>query len=302
MKSQTPLIDAVPLEVTAARAALQAELDKREQLVRQQGEWRIREPDLARAAEVAAKALEDGEIDLALATDETAKHLTVARNKAKDAFEKSATDLETIRRRGRGIIARIAEADLAIEGAEAKWSEVAGPFRAELRARYRKYLLAALQEAGRALSLGWMLEATLCKVGLSSVLREVKIADPVPGATLGLAFLVNGHHAWLDDEDRGPRDLREYSADSEIAALGVLLTPFGRTEKAAHARVGAIRRARIGRTAEAAASRPSAPAAVQPPPGAALESRAERIARLSPYPPLGPLPTFSRYPAAGGRG
>jgi hypothetical protein len=262
---KTLLIDEVPAEVAEAQAILDAALDVRGRWLQQQAEAVAAEPETVRAAEAAASAYERAETDLTVATDENFITLTGLRNEARAEVEWARADLETNRRRQRGIASKLMEAEAAIEAAHPEWRHFFALFQEELRTRFGRHLAAALAgSAGgivRALRLAYAIEDALGSKCLGE-LRDLRIRNPA--ARLGeVPYLLNGHQAWLDDASANAAgdDLRLFEGDAAIAALHKLLAPLGRIETAAAAVMRTIQ-ARHAREV-AAAPRPPVPA---PPP------------------------------------
>lgn len=225
------------------------------------------EPEAARAVKEASAALEDAEVALACATDENADGLTETRNRARTRSEQVQLDLETIRRRQRGINAKMPEADAAVQAAKADWDKA--DFCGELQRRYRQHLAAATAAFAKVLHLGWIIERAVP----GSLYRLSGVA--VPDFRSDRQYLIKSNCAWLDDA-ADPVDLRLVDgSDPAIAALAALLEPIGRADTAATRLMPRIVRDRMTREQQQPAQ--SRPRALSP---AAQE--AERIQKMTP--------------------
>jgi hypothetical protein len=236
------LFDRLPSEFLSVFTALEKALAARAELIRLRGEAQAGEPDAIRAAEQAVEVLEGAEVALSLGTDENFRQLTEARDQARSRVDQAQSAIETIRRRQRGISAKMVEANAGLEAAQAAWS--AANFRGEVIARYRRYRAAAAASFVQALRLGWAIEQAYPR-SLRSVLSELKIRDFGPSPGRPSPCLIDGDRAWLDEADPSGIDLRQFDGgDPELAALHALLQPLGRAEMAASNAVTSIARER----------------------------------------------------------
>jgi hypothetical protein len=253
------LIDNLPPEVIDAHAALEGALAQRADLLRRQTADAAEEPAAVRMAEVASAEHEQAEIDLALATDENFAILTKAREKLAASAAEARTALDTLHRRQRGIAAKLAETDAAIEAAYAEWSAASASFLAELRLLYQRHVAKAAAALVRALRMGYALHDALPLGGLRGSLDAIIIPDVAPRPGRPFPYVIKGPRAWLDDDvDLAGDDLRIFDHDHpEIAALHDMLKPLGQAERAAASLVRTIqtKRARDAETARLSSPR-----------------------------------------------
>jgi hypothetical protein len=177
-----PLIEELPPEILSAYTALNAALTERAELLRGQAQLAIEEPAAAAAAAAGAADYDDAETALAMATDKNVGELTKIRDEKKSEVEAAQAALETLHRRQRGIAAKLIEASTDIEAAYAAWRAVDQPFRAELRTRCRKQLLADITPLAHTLRMAFAIEKMLPGCGLRT-LESIVIPDiePQPG-------------------------------------------------------------------------------------------------------------------------
>jgi hypothetical protein len=265
------LFDGLPSEVMEVFTQLEQSVASRTELLRLQSEAAAAEPEALRISEKAVADLEIAETDLALATDENFRALTDRVERARAKVELTRSDLETLRRRQRGIAAKMPEADAAVEAAKTKWDQCF--FRGELIRRYQQYRAEATAAFVLASRVGWAIEDAWPNT-VGSVLREVKIRDFGPQPGRPSPCLIDGATAWLDDDPAGT-NLRVIDAgDPMIGALHKLLQPIGRVERAAETAMTRIRDDRARREAQQPYQRPRARSAAD------IEN--DRVQKMSP--------------------
>jgi hypothetical protein len=317
------IITALPKEVEGPHAELEAALARRRDLQRRGVESAAAEPPAASALEAARAALEDAELDFALATDEDEKALRQVRDRRRREFQEAEEFLQRVQQLRRGIAQRAERTDTEILTDKGPFDAACAPFCNEVLAEYRELLRRAVFGGdgaiplARALRLGYALLDALPMTGtLRSVLDEVNISDIGPAPGRPFPHFIKGAAAWPDDDDRAGVSLRRWQDDAEIVALHALLKPFGATYTMATAQVRQIeaKRAREAQAAPASAKASHLPRpktvsaeefmASQP---TAEEHRAimqkenlERIEKNRVYPPLGET-TFHGNPRFAGQ-
>jgi hypothetical protein len=300
----TALFKNLPPALLAAHAALQKALDSRSQMLQRQTALAAKEPETARESADAAAAHEAAATELALSTDKNFAELKRHRDEKRGLAAEAAEAHEMVGRSRRGIIQQLAAADAEIEAAHGDWQRAAEPFCDELRQRYRRHLAESTKALVEALRLGHAIDQAWSRSGLSQILREIKINDPV--RHIGrVGYLISGHTAWLSEDDDVGDDLRIFDSDPEAAALHALLLPFGRTETAAGGRIRAMQYEK--------ARQPTPQAVPQTPARTAEDIENERIQKMTPeeykahraavarnnslYPPYAEDFSYSEYPA-----
>ena len=293
------LFERLPSEVASAHAGLDRALGQRADLLQRQAEAAAQEPSLARAADLAAAEHDRAETDLSLATDENFDELTQRRDAAAIAAGEARGALNLVRRRQRGIDAKLVEVLAVIEAAEAVAERGRPAFRAELRARYRQHLLLpAVAELARVLRTAFTIEGALPASGLSILLKGIIVPDIIPQPGRPVPYLLQEHRTWLDDEVALAGDhLGELGDDPEMVALHEMLRPLGQTERAAALIVRDVQKKRHLEEETARLSAPPQPRPKAPPdPTLAMsdeEYRAYRAAEVNAnrvYPAPSPNP------------
>lgn len=266
-------IDALPKEVEGPLAELEAALATRRDLQRRSAESAAAEPAAERALEAARAALDDAEMEFALASDEDEKSLRQTRDRRRREFQNAEEFLQRIRQLRRGITKRTENADAEILSAKAPFEAACLPFCDEVLKQYRDLLQGSVygREAGgiisyaSALQLGYALHDTLPFTrSLRSMLEQVKIPDIGPAPGRPVPHFIQGDRSWPSDDEVAGSSLRHWQDDAEIVALHAVLKPLGATYREATVRVRQIEAARL------AAPAPAAPPA---PPKANAEER-----------------------------
>jgi hypothetical protein len=286
-----PLIGALPKEVEETNSALGGALARRRELQTKAAESAAAEPAFLRAVETSQIALDNAEMDLALATDENEKKLRGVRDRLGDEFRGVEEQLKTIQMLRRGLAARADRVETEILEAKGPFDRSCQSFCDEILAGYRELLCGAIfgNAAGfsfaRGLRLGYALQDALPFARqLRSMLDEVSVPDPGPAPGRPVPRFIKGDRAWPDDTDLAGIWLREWQDDPEIAALHALLKPLAANHAAATVQIRQIEAKRI-RDAEAAnrAAR-SGPAKPEPPPQPRTMTSAEHEAWLKSQP------------------
>jgi hypothetical protein len=244
----------IPPTLAIAHAALRGALDARQQLVDQMGAAERTEPEAARAVAASAERLEAAETDLALATEENFPALRKARDDARTAAEQAQAERDAVGRRRRGLAARLADADDAIEAALREFRAPMAEFRVEAASQLRAAMIRSLADFLDVLEIAHALKhAGALDSAAINGLKEVRIPDiaaprgaPIgsplyllsgPGQ-VGGAQLVAGNFAFSEvDGIIAPRDLADFGENRELAELIAALAPLGRAEVAATTRM-----------------------------------------------------------------